>query len=541
MALDRYPNPALRVRRRGRSPPDGYELQRRRSGGHGVTDREQARGRGPLDVSDSAAEGVDVRAGEHDGRHDAGVHRDVRSARRSRRGAQDDHARRGRPQSRAPSRHDPRDRRQRPGASGFRRHARRAVDRLPARLRPAQRDEAHDLDRTGHSFRGRFPHDDGGLDPLRLHLFGARGHRYPVRIRRRLPTRNRLRRHVQQCPRREGVPVEAGDDHARGRRVDRRGRRHAHHRRRDQARHALRRAPPRNAARRVRPDVGDRDRRGVRRRRSDTGADALRRAAHDDRPLGDAALRVSYFRGARDTQSRRLCHGSVALGRLPEPHGTLGRNTVAGGVAQAVDHDNCSRRRRARPDRVDDRSERRSSCSYRPSHRGGLADAAVPPGQRPLLAEPPDDHVGAGHGDRRRRALDQRPAAHVGHEPERRVAACRCARATRWRRQLGRDRCRWPGPAPHRQSPVSHRDQGSRRRPAARRLGIRVERGDGGRLGDRLRLRRPWDLPPRRNGARQRLVPPRTHVATFDGRAPCRRSDRALVRARRVRARNRQG
>ena len=50
--------------------------------------------------------------------------------------------------------------------------------------------------------------------------------------------------------------------------------------------------------------------------------------------------------------------------------------------------------------------------------RGGrVADPPVPEEHRALLPEPADDHVGAGHVDRRRRDREQRTADRVGHRP----------------------------------------------------------------------------------------------------------------------------
>ena len=63
-----------------------------------------------------------------------------------------------------------------------------------------------------------------------------------------------------------------------------------------------------------------------------------------------------------------------------------------------------------------------------------------------------------------------------------------------------------------------------------------MEPGDRGRLGERIRVRRPRDLSPGRDGARQGLVPAGARVVGLDRRATRRRCDRALVGARRVRA-----
>ena len=158
----------------------------------------------------------------------------------------------------------------------------------------------------------------------------------------------------------------------------------------------------------------------VRRRRSDTGADAVPRAAHHHRPVdakrpsvsvtsvGHPTLRVDVY--ATDP-SRWLDYQNL----LERWDGTQS----LGVVAQAVDDDDRGRRRRARPDRVDDRPERRSSRPHRASHRRGLTDPAVRPGQRPLLAEPADDHVGAGHVDRCRRALDATTSSSRGRRTSR--------------------------------------------------------------------------------------------------------------------------
>ena len=100
-----------------------------------------------------------------------------------------------------------------------------------------------DLHRARHSLgRGAANHDDG-FGPHGQHLLGARGHGHPMRLRRRLPARNRLRHHVQQRPRREIVRREPREDHARARRVDRRRGQHPDGQRVDEARHPVRRAP----------------------------------------------------------------------------------------------------------------------------------------------------------------------------------------------------------------------------------------------------------------------------------------------------------
>ena len=97
--------------------PMATDYTRRGPGRHDVADRRKARAGGPLDVPHSAAEGADVRSGEHDRRHDAGLHRDVRPTRRSGRG--DQAASRSTPagrQDRDPRSHRRRDRRPRSGA-----------------------------------------------------------------------------------------------------------------------------------------------------------------------------------------------------------------------------------------------------------------------------------------------------------------------------------------------------------------------------------------------------------------------------------------
>ncbi len=106
----------------------------------------------------------------------------------------------------------------------------------------------------------------------------------------------------------------------------------------------------------------------------------------------------------------------------------------------------------------------------------------------------------------------------------------RRARAARRHRQLGGHRRRRPGPAPPRPRPLPHRDEGQRRRAAPRRLGVRMESGDGGRLGDRFRVRRPRDLPPRRERCTSRA-----------GSAACESASNSADRAARRRPEPRTG
>ena len=176
----------------------------------------------------------------------------------------------------------------------------------------AERRRAHDLDRARHSLgRGAADHDDR-VDPHGHHVLGARGHGHPMRLRRRLPARIRLRDHVQQRPRREVVRREPREDHARARRIDRRRRQHAHGQRGDEARHAIRRAPPGVAPRRVRPDARQGRRVAVRRRRVDalrSWRSRSRSPRRTPRPSPRWRSRRSATRRSRSTSTPRIRRG----------------------------------------------------------------------------------------------------------------------------------------------------------------------------------------------------------------------------------------
>ena len=90
------------------------------------------------------------------------------------------------------------------------------------------------------------PNHNDGVDPHGHHLLGARGHRYPMRIRRGLPAGIRLHHHVQQRPGPEGVRPKPRQDPTGARRVDRRRRQHTHGQRGDEEQHAIRRTTPRH-------------------------------------------------------------------------------------------------------------------------------------------------------------------------------------------------------------------------------------------------------------------------------------------------------
>ena len=263
--------------------------------------------------------------GEHDGRHDAALHRDLRSARRSRRGHQDHHARRRRRnQGRDPPGDHRRDHRRRSGAPDLAGRARRPLGRVPARV-AACRTAPRSRSRSGPALprpRGREPRPPrrptrppptrrsrSRASSAATATVAGREPASPSRSTTPSTRRRSTRASVKITPALDAsIGVEGNTLTVNGRRSATR----------DTSCTSRRRSVTSSARRSARPkaepfDVGE----------ATPALMAFPQSLTTTDPSAKPSVSVTSV-GQPDAQGRRLRHGSVAVARLPEPPRTVG-------------------------------------------------------------------------------------------------------------------------------------------------------------------------------------------------------------------------